>query len=155
MPSFHWEYYAYSGAAILVGGQGTCPVDAKKANLKPRVLQQQWEDDVSGCLRQNEELVRKVAEDQAQRKRRADLSCVFTGPLRETRRKQDLEDIASALSLSTKGRKRDILERVLKEFEANPELKSDPRFERLFNLRQRKRARIGDVPVAGPSTYER
>jgi hypothetical protein len=108
------------------------PVDEKEVNAEtrvpecPRYLKQRWEEDMSGWLHQNEELVRKVAKDQAQLKRRADLSCVFTGPLRETRRKQDLEEIAFALSLSFQGTKRDILERILKEFEANPELKTDP-----------------------------
>lgn len=133
-------------------------VDAKKTNVDPRVperrleLKQQWEGTMSDWLRQNDEPVRKAgAEDQERRKRRMDLSCVFTGPLNMTRRKQELEDIAIALALSRKGRKRDILERIMTEFEANPELKSDPRFEALFNSRPQKRARISEVPVAGPS----
>lgn len=133
-------------------------VDTKKPNVELRVpewrleLEQRWEEAMSDWFSKNEERVQKAgAEDRARRNRRVDLSYGFTGPLNMTRRKQELEDIAIALFLSSKGKKRDILERIKQEFEAKPELKSDPRFEVLFNSRPRKRARINEVPVAGPS----
>lgn len=138
-------------------------VGTKKPNDDLRVpqwrleLEQRWEEAMSVWFSQNEERVQKTgAEDQGRCNHQVDLSCVFTGPLNMTRRKQELEDISIALSLSGKGKKRDILERIKMEFEANPELRSDPRFEALFNSRPRKRARISrisEVPVAGPSYH--
>jgi hypothetical protein len=138
-------------------------IDAKKPNVDLRVpewrleLEQRWEEAMSDWISQNEARAQKPgAEDQVRRNRSVDLSFVFTGPLNMTRRKQELEGIAIALSLSGKGKKRDILESIKMEFEANPELRSDPRFEALFNSRCRKRARvarISEVPVAGPSYH--
>ena len=99
-------------------------------------------------------LDRYTAEDQAQHKWRADISYIFTGPLNKARRKEELEDIALALSLSDSGKKDDIYNRIAKEFEENPNWRLEPRFEGLFTSRQ-KRPRLGtsDVPgMAGPST---
>ena len=93
--------------------------------------------------RQNEELVRKTAEDQARRECEADLThTTFTGPLNKSRRKEELANIAAALSLSDSGKKDDIYGRIIEEFEANPQLKTNPQFEGLFHSRPRKRARI-------------
>ncbi|KAI9441406.1 hypothetical protein H4582DRAFT_2055337 [Lactarius indigo] len=125
------------------------PARAKKTNNESRVLtseegrqhvQHLREEARLKELHQKEDLVRKAAEDQARR------------PLNKTRRKEELEDIAIALLLSDSGKKDDIYSRIMKEFEENPKWKSDPRFEGLFNPRPQKRARIGDIPVAGPST---
>lgn len=102
--------------------------------------------------RQAEEAARKATEDEARRKRRADASRIFTGPLNKARRKGDLEDIAAALALPDEGKKDDLLERISRHFEEHPDLKTNQRFEGLFNPRPRKRARLADVPVAGPST---
>ncbi|KAI9439058.1 hypothetical protein H4582DRAFT_1946385 [Lactarius indigo] len=125
-------------------------------DVDTRVLERRLEPqqlcEEAGALPQKEELARKAAWDQAQRKRKADFPCVFTGPLSKRRRMQDLKDIANALSLRERGKKADIVERIKKEFEANPELKSDPRFEGLFNPHHQKQPRIDDVSVAGPST---
>ena len=60
----------------------------------------------------NEALTQKAAEDQARWKRRADISYIFTGPLNKARRKEELEDIALALSLSDSGKKDDIYNRI-------------------------------------------
>lgn len=132
--------------------------DAKNPNVELRVpewrleQEQRWEEVMSDWFSKNEKRVQEAsAEEPEQPNLRVDFSCGFTGPLNMTRRKQELEDIAVALFLPSKGKKRDILERIKLEFEANPELKSDPRFEVLFNSRLRKRARINEVPVAGPS----
>lgn len=161
-----YYYYASGNIACLQGRlrsketRERALVDAKKTNFDPRVLErrlelkQQWEGAMLNWLRPNDEPVRKAsADDQERRKRKVDLSYVFTGPLNMTRQKQELEGIAIALSLSRKGRKRDILERIMTEIGANLELKSDPRFQGLFNLRLQKRARISKVLVAGPSQH--
>jgi hypothetical protein len=103
--------------------------------------------------RQAETTARKATEDDARRKRRADSERVFTGPLNKTRRKEELEDIAAALALPDSGKKDEILERISRHFEEHPDLKTTPRFEGLFGMRPRKRARLADAPVAGPSTF--
>jgi hypothetical protein len=135
---------------------------AKKTTGEARVLtseegrqelQQLREESRQKELRQNEELARKAAEDLARRKRRADLTHTFTGGLNKSRRKEELADIAAALSLLDSGKKDDIFERIMKEFDENPGLKTNPRFEGLFQSRPRKRARVDDgAPTAGPST---
>ena len=70
------------------------------------------------------------------------------------RQKEELEDSALALSLSDSGKKDDIYNRIMKEFEENPDWKSEPHFEGLFNLCQ-KHACLGDLvgyaPTAGSS----
>jgi hypothetical protein len=139
---------------------------AKRTQVEARVLtseegrlelQQLREEARLKEERQAEDAARKATEDEARRKRRADGSRVFTGPLNKTRRKGDLEDIAAALALPDGGKKDELLERISKHFEEHPELKTSTRFEGLFNLGPRKRARLADVPpvdlpVAGPST---
>ena len=93
--------------------------------------------------RQNEELDRKTAEDKARRECEADLThTTFTGPLNKSRRKEELANIAAALSLSDSGKKDDIYGRIIEEFEANPQLKTNTQFEGLFHSRPRKRARV-------------
>jgi hypothetical protein len=82
---------------------------------------------------QAEEAAWKATEDEAQPKRRADASHIFTGPLTMARRKGDFEDIAAALALLDEGKKDDILERISKHFEDHPDLKTSQRFEGLFN----------------------
>ena len=101
-----------------------------------------------------EEMARKTTEDDARRKRRADGSRIFTGGLNKTRRKEELEDIAAALALPDSGKKDELLDRISNHFEEHPDLKSNPRFEGLFNPRPRKRVRLTDTPapVPGPST---
>ena len=102
----------------------------------------------------NEALTQKAAEDQARRKRRADISYIFTGPLNKARQKEELKDIALALSLSDSGKKDDIYNRIAKEFKENPNWRLEPCFEGLFTLHQ-KCPQLGtsDVPgMAGPST---
>lgn len=128
---------------------------AKKTTGEARVLtseegrqelQQLREETQQKEQRQNEELARKAAEDQARCKCRADPTHTFTGSLNKSRRKEELADIAAALSLSDSGKKDDLFERIMQEFEANPDLKTKPRFEGLFQSRPRKRARIDDTP---------
>lgn len=99
-----------------------------------------------------EELARKTSEDEARRKRRADYTRVFTGPLNKSRRKEDLEDIAIALALPEGGKKDELVERIAGHFEKYPALKTDSRFEGLFGSRPQKRARIDNAVVAGPSS---
>ncbi|KAI9436572.1 hypothetical protein H4582DRAFT_2058509 [Lactarius indigo] len=99
-----------------------------------------------------EELARKTSEDEARRKRRADYTRVFAGPLNKSRRKEDLEDIAIALALPEGGKKDELIERITNHFEKHPALKTDPRFEGLFGSRPQKRARIDNGIVAGPSS---
>ena len=131
---------------------------AKKTTGEARVLtseqgrqelQQLREESQQKEMRQHAELARKATEDKARRKRRADPTHTFTGLLNKSRRKEDLADIASALLLSDSGKKDDIFERIIKEFDAHPELKTNPRFEGLFHSRPRKRARVDDG--TGPS----
>ena len=136
---------------------------AKKTTGEARVLtseegreelQQLREESHQKELHQNEELAWKAAEDLARHKLRADPTHTFTGTLNKSRRKEELADIAAALSLSDSGKKDDIFERIMKEFDENPGLKTNPRFEGLFRVqsRPRKRARVDDgAPVAGPS----
>jgi hypothetical protein len=136
---------------------------AKKTQVKARVLtseegrlelQQLREEARLKEQRQLEDAARKATEDDARRKRRADGSRVFTGPLNKTRRKEDLEDIAAALALSDEGKKDDLLERIFKHFEEHSDLKTNSRFEGLFNPRPRKCTCLTETPgpMAGPST---
>ena len=96
--------------------------------------------------------IRKAAEDQfeARRKRRADGSSVFIGPLNKSRRKEDLKDLAAALNLLEVGKKNHLLDRIFKHFNEHPDLKTSPRFEGLFNPRPRKRIRLADIPMTNP-----
>ncbi|KAF8257236.1 hypothetical protein EI94DRAFT_1818521 [Lactarius quietus] len=135
-------------------------IRAKNINVDARVLmleegrlevQRLREEATEKAQLQIEALAWKATEDQARHKRRADISRVFTGPLNKARQKEYLQDIAIALSLLDSGKKDDIYSRIMEEFKENPNQRSEPRFEGLFNLRQ-KCARLGDVPVAGPST---
>ena len=120
------------------------PARAKKTTGEARVLtseegcqelQQLHEETHQKELCQNEELAQKAAEDLARHKRRADPTHVFAGPLNKSRRKEELADIVAALSLSDSGKKDDIFERIMKEFDENPGLKANPRFEGLFHSR--------------------
>ena len=133
---------------------------AKRTTVEARVLtseegrlelQQLREEARQKEHRQAEETARKATEDDARRKRRADHSRVFTGPLNKSRRKEELEDIAVALALPESGKKDELLERICNHFDTHPELKTTVRFEGLFNSRPRKRPRLADTPVAGPS----
>jgi hypothetical protein len=136
-------------------------VHAKKIQVEARVLtseegrlemQQLREEARLKEQRQLEDAARKDAEDDARRKRRADGSRIFAGPLNKTRRKEDLEDIAAALALPDGGKKDDLLDRIIKHFDEHADLKTNSRFEGLFNPRPRKRARLAETsgPVAGP-----
>ena len=136
---------------------------AKRIQVEARVLtseegrlelQQLREEARLKEQQQLEDATRKATEDEARRKRRADGSRVFTGPLNKTRWKEELEDLALALALPDGGKKEEIFERISNQFEEHPELKTNPRFEGLFNPRPRKRARLADPPQAapGPST---
>ena len=61
-------------------------------------------------------------------------------------------DIAATLSLLDSGKKADIFGRIVKEFDANPVLKTNPCFEGLFSLCPQKWAHIDNSAlVAGPS----
>jgi hypothetical protein len=120
---------------------------AKKTTGEARVLtseegrqelQQLCEESRQKELHQNKELAWKATEDQAQCERRADSAHTFTGSLNKSRRKEELADIAAALLLSDSGKKDDIFDRIVKEFDAHPELKTNPRFEGLFHSRPRK-----------------
>jgi hypothetical protein len=131
---------------------------AKNINVDARVLTseegcrelQQFQEEATEKERLlNETLTQKAAEDQAQHKRRADISRVFTGPLNKARQKEELEDIALALSLSDSGKKDDIYNRIMMEFKENPNQSLEPHFEGLFNSCQK--CACLDVPVAGPS----
>jgi hypothetical protein len=136
---------------------------AKRTQVEARVLtseegrlelQQLREEARLKEQRQIEETTRKATEDEARRKRRADCSRVFTGALNKARRKEELEDIAAALALPDSGKKEELLDRITNHFEEHPDLKTNLRFEGLFNPRPRKCARLNDTPapVAGPST---
>jgi uncharacterized coiled-coil protein SlyX len=106
------------------------------------------------CLNEQqltEEAARKATEGEARRKRRADKTRIFSGALNKSRRKEELEDLAAALALSDSGKKDELLERVSNYLEEHPEVKKSPCFEGLFNPRPRKRLRITDAPVPGPS----
>jgi hypothetical protein len=134
---------------------------AKKINVEARVLtsqegrqelQQLREDTQSKEQRRQQDLAQKAVGDEAQRKHRADPTRTLVGPLNKSRRKEDLEDIAVALALLESGKKDEIFERITMHFERHLGLKSDPRFEGLFNSRHTKRPRTDNAPVAGPSS---
>ena len=134
---------------------------AKRTQVEARVLtseegrlelQQLREEARQKEQRQNEDAARKASEDDARRKRRADISRVFSGSLNKSRKKEDLEDIAVALALPEGGKKDELLERITNHFDEHPDLKTTPRFEGLFNPHPRKRARVTDIPSEGPST---
>ncbi|KAF8981500.1 hypothetical protein BDQ17DRAFT_1416163 [Cyathus striatus] len=59
---------------------------------------------------------------------------VFSGSL-SSKNKDDLQDIATALSLSKEGKKSEILTRIQAYFDTNPDTKALPRFAGLFNRR--------------------
>ena len=103
--------------------------------------------------RQAEEAARKATEDEARRKRRADSSLIFTGPLNKTRRKGDLEDIAAALALPVGGKKDDLLDKISKHFDKYPDLRpaQDSKGSSIHAL---ENAPVSDVLVAGPSTVQ-
>ena len=139
-------------------------VHAKKIQFEARVLtseegrlelQQLREEARLKEQRLLEDAARKAAEDGARRKRRADRSRIFAGPLNKTRRKEDLEDIAAALALPDGGKKDDLLDRIIKHFDEHADLKTNARFEGLFNPWPRKRARLTETPgpMAGPSSF--
>ena len=141
-------------------------VHAKRIQVEARVLtseegrlelQQLREEARLKEQRQLEDAARKAAEDDARRKRRADGSRTFSGPLNKTRRKEDLEDIAAALALPDGGKKDDLLDRIIKHFDEHADLKTNSRFEGLFNPRPRKRAHLTETPgpVAGPSNLHK
>ena len=98
-----------------------------------------------------EEGARKASEDEGRHKRRADTTKMFSGVLSMARRKEELEELAAALALSDSGKKEELLERVCIYFEEHPEVKTSPRFDGLFNPRPRKRLRMTETPVPGPS----
>ncbi|KAN0130957.1 hypothetical protein V8E53_011335 [Lactarius tabidus] len=126
---------------------------AKKTTGEARVLtseeghqelQQLCEESWQKELHQNKELVWKATEDQAQCECRADSTHTFTGSLNKSRCKEELADIAAVLLLSDSGKKDDIFDRIVKEFDAHPELKTNPCFKGLFHSCPRKRAHIND-----------
>jgi hypothetical protein len=72
--------------------------------------------------------------------------------LNKSKRKEELEDLAIALALPEGGKKDDLFQRISDHFEQHPGLKTNPRFEGLFNSRPSKRARGVDFSTAGSST---
>ncbi|KAF9457909.1 hypothetical protein BDZ94DRAFT_1135139, partial [Collybia nuda] len=75
----------------------------------------------------------------------------FIGGL-SSKLKPDLQDIAQALNLNTNGQKKDIMDRIVACFDADPMLCEDPRFEGLFNRTRRRPAQTdGEGPNTLPS----
>jgi hypothetical protein len=107
--------------------------------------------------RQAEEAAQKSADDDARRKRRADIARVFSRSLNKSKQKEELEDIAIVLALPEGGKKDELFQRISDHFEQHPDVKTNPRFEGLFNSRPSKQACIADYPnsTAGPSTVHR
>ena len=134
---------------------------AKKTTREARVLtseegheelQQLHEESCQKELHQINELAQKAAEDLAQHKCRADPTHIFTGLLNKSWCKEELADIAAALSLLDSGKKDDIFERIMAAFDENPGLKTNPHFKGLFHSHPQKQACHDDgAPVAGPS----
>ena len=131
----------------------------KRANVEARVLtseegrlelEQLREQVRLKEQQQAEDTARKAAGDQDRRKRRADITVVFAGPLNKSRRKNELEDIAAALALPESGKKDKLLQRICNHFDEYPDLRTNPRFEGLFH--PRKRARTANDPTPSPST---
>jgi len=54
-----------------------------------------------------------------------------------TKLKPDLQDVAQALGISIEGSKKILLEHINNHFEANPDLRSSPQYEGLFNRSRR------------------
>ncbi|KIJ08364.1 hypothetical protein PAXINDRAFT_18494 [Paxillus involutus ATCC 200175] len=69
--------------------------------------------------------VKKAAEEQARRERRADHSRLFTGTLNKTKKKDELEDLVAALALPEAGKKDDLLDKIIGHFNKFPQLKGD------------------------------
>ena len=82
---------------------------------------------------QAKDTARKAAGDQERRKRRADITVVFTGPLNKSRRKNELEDIAAALALLESGKKDKLLQCICNHFDEHLDLKTSPCFKGLFH----------------------
>ena len=116
---------------------------AKKSTGEARVLtskeghkelQQLHEESHQKELHQINKLAQKAAENLAQCKHRADLTHIFTGLLNKSWHKEELADIAATLLLLDSGKKNDIFERIMTEFNENTGLKTSPCFEGLFHL---------------------
>jgi hypothetical protein len=71
----------------------------------------------------------KAAGDDTRRKRRADHTHLFSGPLNKSRRKEELEDIAIALALPKGGKKDNLFQRISDHFKQHPDLKTSPRLK--------------------------
>ncbi len=96
-----------------------------------RVAQEQKKNEA------REQRAAKEAERDEQRRQR-DPNAPFTGLLTMTSKtRADLQDIAQVLKLSTDGQKKDILARINAYFDANPAMRDDSRFERMFNRTRR------------------
>ena len=78
-----------------------------------------------------EQRTAKEVEREEQRLQR-DPTAPFAGAL-TSKTKADLQDIAQVLGLTTDGQKKDILARINAQFDANPVLHDDSRFEGMFN----------------------
>ncbi|KAG6855617.1 hypothetical protein H0H87_000252 [Tephrocybe sp. NHM501043] len=70
---------------------------------------------------------------------------VFTGALMP-KKKQELQEIAGALNISDQGTKDDIMNRIKRHLELNPDLEEDPSFAGLFGNR-RKRSVQPQIPT--------
>jgi hypothetical protein len=83
-----------------------------------------------------EQRAAKEAERQRQRMER-DADEPFVGAL-TAKSKPDLQDVAQALGISIEGSKKVLLEHIGNHFGANPDLRSSPRYEGLFNRSRRR-----------------
>ena len=59
----------------------------------------------------------------------------FTGPINSRKKKSELQDIASALSLQDTGTVKDLVSSIRQHLTAHPELSDQPRFQGLFSYR--------------------
>lgn len=63
------------------------------------------------------------------------MSNAFTGPVNSRKKKSELQDIASALSLQDTGTVKDLVSSIQQHLTAHPELSDQPRFQGLFSYR--------------------
>ena len=63
------------------------------------------------------------------------MSNAFTGPVNSCKKKSELQDIASALSLQDTGTVKDLVSSIQQHLIAQPELSDQPRFQGLFSYR--------------------
>jgi hypothetical protein len=73
-------------------------------------------------------------------------STPFSGAL-VPKKKSELQEIATALTISTQGTKEDLLSRIKKHLDLNPDLEDDPLFAGLFVTRRKRSVQPQSQPT--------